>query len=96
VSDPYEVLGLGTDADEQAIRRRYLELVRQFPPEREPQRAAEIREAYDRIRDPVVNLENRLFSLTATQTFDGLLAELKPDVRERRIPTDLLLSLAKS
>ena len=34
MSDPYEVLGLPGDADDETIRRRYLELVRQFTPER--------------------------------------------------------------
>ena len=35
MSDPYGILGVPPGADEAAIRRRYLELVRQFPPDRE-------------------------------------------------------------
>jgi len=93
--DPYEALGLDHDADPEAIRRRYLELVRRYPPEREPERFARIREAYDRLRDPVIHLENRLFNLQTTATFDSLLAEVKADVREHRIPTNLLLSLGR-
>ena len=42
MSDPYEVLGLPRFADEAEIRRRYLELVRQFSPDRDPSRFAEI------------------------------------------------------
>jgi preprotein translocase subunit Sec63 len=95
ISDPYEVLRLARDADSDAIRRRYLELVRQFPPERSPAEFGKIREAYDRLRDPVVSLENRLFSVTASETFDGLLARLRPDVRRKRLSAEALLSLAR-
>ena len=51
--DPYEQLGLPPSADETEIRQHYLELVRQFPPDRAPERFAEIRAAYDALRDPV-------------------------------------------
>lgn len=93
--DPHEVLGLDRDADAETIRGRYLELVRQYPPERNPQEFGEIRAAYDRLRDPVVHLESRLFNVTASHTLDSLLADLQPDVRRQRIATHLLLSLAR-
>lgn len=96
MQNPYTVLGLSHDADEAEIRDRYLELVKQFPPEREPQRAAEIRAAYDSLRDPIVRLESQLFDVRSSHTFDSLIEEHKPDIRGRRLPTDLLLSLGKS
>jgi preprotein translocase subunit Sec63 len=96
MTDPYDVLGVDRDADDEAIRRRYLELVRQHPPERAPERFAEIREAYDRLRDPIIHLETRLLDFHTTHTFEKLLADMKPDVRARRLPTEALLSLAKS
>ena len=34
MNDPYVQLGLPPSADETEIRQRYLELVRQFPPDR--------------------------------------------------------------
>ena len=95
LTDPYEVLGLGPEAGEDEIRQRYLALVREFPPEREPKRFAEIREAYDQIRDPVVSLERRLFNLTAVDTFDTLLAAERQRQRGRRLPTSVLLSLGE-
>ena len=93
--DPHEVLGLSHDADVETIRRRYLELIREYPPERSPREFGEIRAAYDRLRDPLVYLENRLFNLTTEHSLESLLADLQPDVRSQRIPTDLLLSLAR-
>ena len=94
VMDPYQVLSLGPDADEAAVRQRYLALVRQYPPEREPQRFAEIRAAYDQLRDPITNLHGRLFSLASVDTLESLAAAEQSGRATRRIPTDLLLSLA--
>ena len=93
--DPYQILGLSQDASEDEIRQRYLALVREFSPERAPQRFAEIRNAYDQLRDPVVSLERRLFNVTASDTFDSILASEQKRVARQRIPTSVLLSLAE-
>jgi DnaJ-class molecular chaperone len=93
--DPYEVLSVSPDATEEQIRQRYLALVREFPPEQEPKRFAEIRQAYDQLRDPVVSLERRLFNVTAVDTFDTLLAAERQRQRARRLPTPILLSLGE-
>lgn len=95
MTDAHKVLGVGRDADVAEIRRRYLELVRQHSPEREPERFAAIRAAYDQLRDPAVHLKSRLFSLEAGQTLDELAARTRPDLRKQRIPTATLLSLGK-
>ena len=47
MTDPYEVLGIDDDADDEAIRRRYLELVKRFPPEHHPEKFAAVRAALD-------------------------------------------------
>lgn len=94
--DEYTVLGLEHDANEAEIRSRYLELVRQFPPETEPQRAAEIRAAYDSLRDPIVRLKSMLFDVQSNRTFDSLVEEHRPDVRGRRLSTEVLMSLGQS
>ena len=96
MEDPYRVLGIGVDADPDQIRGRYLALVRQHPPERDPEKFAAIREAYDQLRDPVVNLERRLFSLNWTETIETLLAAEGQRLSQRPIPTDVLLSLGDS
>lgn len=50
--NPYRVLGIPEDtADDEAIRNAWLESVRRFPPEKEPERFARNREAYEMIRD---------------------------------------------
>jgi len=93
--DPYDVLGIDRTADSEAVRRRYLELVRAHPPEREPERFAQVREAYDRLRDPVESLKNRLFDVTHSHSLESLVADLRPDVRRRRVPTDILMMLGQ-
>ncbi len=93
--DPYEVLGLEPNADVETIRRRYLELVRQYSPEREPERFAAVRRAYDELRDPVESMKRRLFDVDAAYTFDSLLEHVRTDLRARRIPTETLLAIGK-
>lgn len=96
MSDPYDVLGLGADADEAEIRRRYLELVREFPPDRAPERFAEVRAAYDEVRDPVRLLESRLFALETRDTIESLLGDLRARMRDSRLLLEVLLKLAES
>lgn len=93
MADPADVLGLTSDATEEEIRQRYLALVRQHPPDRDPERFAEIRAAYDQLRDPITNLQQRLFSTTPHETFESLADQLRAEVRVLRIPTEVLLSL---
>lgn len=52
-ADPFQVLGVPEDASENEVRVRYLELVKQFPPDREPEKFREIRAAYDAAKDPL-------------------------------------------
>lgn len=60
-SDPFQLLGLPADASEAEIRARYLELVKQFSPDREPEKFREIRAAYEAARDPL-SVAKRLVS----------------------------------
>ena len=52
--DPFQVLGVSKDAGEDQIRARYLELVKQFSPEREPERFREVQAAFQAAKDPLV------------------------------------------
>jgi len=94
-NDPYAVLGLAHGCDEAEVRRRYLELVRQFPPDRAPERFTEIRGAYERLRDPVMRVQAKLFDLEAAGSVADVLAEVRQGLRGRRLSTQFLLSLAE-
>ncbi len=45
------VLGVASDADDQAIRQAYLEQVRLHPPDKQPEQFERIRDAYEILRD---------------------------------------------
>ncbi len=51
--DPFTILGVSPDADAAEVRARYLELVKQFPPERDPDKFREIRVAFEAAKDPL-------------------------------------------
>ena len=95
MADPYSVLGVSLDADEAILRRRYLELVRLNPPEKCPREFAEIRQAYEELRDPAKRLERQLFRVRESESVDDVIADLRLRVQATRIPTEALLSLAE-
>lgn len=97
MDDPYEILGLNTDAGEAEIRRRYLELVRDFPPDRAPERFTAIHAAYEALRDPARRLQAQLFQEeTKTDSLELLAVDLRRRLRQVRLPVGTLLALAES
>jgi curved DNA-binding protein CbpA len=48
--NPYEILGVTPDVDDASLRRRYLELTREFSPEAAPEKFAAMRHAYERVQ----------------------------------------------
>ncbi|MEX0867276.1 MAG: J domain-containing protein [Pirellulales bacterium] len=53
-ADPFQVLGISPDADEEQVRARYLDLVKQYPPDRNPEEFRKIRSAFEAVRDPLL------------------------------------------
>jgi curved DNA-binding protein CbpA len=95
MSDPYEVLGLSDDSDDEAIRRRYLELVRQYPPEHQPEKFAAVRAAYESLRDLNTRLRHRLFEAGKKETIDALIEEIACRSPRRRMSLTTLLDLVR-
>src|SRR5580704_15760372 len=95
MSDPYEVLGLPSDSDDDTIRRRYLELVRQFPPEHQPQKFAAIRAAYEALRDLNTRLRHQLFESGKKETLEALIEETACRSPRRRLSLKTLLNLVR-
>ena len=62
-NDPYAVLGIERTSDEAAIKRAYFRLVREYPPEREPEKFQELRVAYDQVRTVEARSQTDLFLL---------------------------------
>ena len=82
--DPFSVLGVAEDTSDAEIRRRYLALVRDHPPDRAPEQFQEYRAAYEALSDERKRLEATLLRtneaaltrlrLTALQTAPSRLA----------------------
>ncbi len=56
-SDPYLTLGVARTATLEQIKDAYFGLVREYPPERDPEKFKAIRAAYDRLRTSERRLE---------------------------------------
>ena len=96
MADPYHVLGLPADSDDEQIRRRYLELVKQFSPEHHPEKFAAVRAAYESLRDLTTRVRHRLFEAGSNDSLDAIIQELAcPKSRRRRLSLQALLSLAR-
>jgi curved DNA-binding protein CbpA len=92
MADPYAVLGLPVDADDEAIRRRYLELVRTFPPEHHAQKFVAVREAYESLKDLNTRLRYRLFEAGKQESVEGIIEEIACRKARRRLSLEALLA----
>jgi curved DNA-binding protein CbpA len=88
---PHEVLGLSASASLDDLRCRYLELVKQFPPEREPERFRKIHQAYSACCDPLTQAKRIMDSHPVTRDWNELLEEEAQ--RPPRLGVEALLSL---
>jgi curved DNA-binding protein CbpA len=93
MTDNYAILGLPADSDDEAIRRRYLELVREFSPERHPERFAAIRQAYESLRDLDTRVRHRLFEAGKSESIEALIEEVACQSPRRRLSLQTLLTV---
>jgi curved DNA-binding protein CbpA len=92
MTDPYAVLGLPPDSDDEAIRRRYLELVRQYSPEHHPEKFAAVRAAYESLRDLNTRLRYRLFEAGKNESVEAIIEEITCRTPRRRVSLRTLLN----
>jgi len=71
--DPYAVLCVGQDADDEGIRAAYLARLKQFPPDRAPAQFEQIRDAYELLRDRRRRAQYMLFSADPEAPLSSLL-----------------------
>jgi curved DNA-binding protein CbpA len=84
--NPFSALGIAETADDEAIKKAYLQRVREHPPERDPERFQVIRAAYEAIKTRRDRLHYRLFG-KETSNFAGLVASAL-QAGPRRRPTE--------
>ena len=72
---PYLVLEVTWDADDAAIRKKYLELVQRFPPEQYPAKFAAVRAAYEKIKTLDARAKYQLFEAGSEDTIEAIIEE---------------------
>jgi DnaJ-class molecular chaperone len=72
----YLTLGLTPDADDETIRRRYLERVKRYTPETDPETFQHITEAYEALKDPRLRVRGWLFGPLMVKESDTALLNL--------------------
>lgn len=81
---PYLVLGLTPSATAEAIRKRYLELVRTHRPGRRPERLQRITAAYEALKDDRARVRTALFGTARYADYElalEALVEARPETR---------------
>lgn len=71
--DPYQILQVRVEADDQEIRAAYLRQVTANPPDRSPEQFERIRDSYELLRDPERRIRWRLFSVDPDMCLPELL-----------------------
>ncbi len=94
--DPYSVLGVAPESDDDAIRKRYLELVRQYPPEHHAEKFAAIRAAYEKLRDLDSRVRHRLFEQGKRDSIEEIIEEIACRTPRRRFGLQTLLQMQRS
>lgn len=74
---PYIALGLPRTATDEEIRGRYLELVREHPPSRDPERFQLVAQAYEATSTLAARVETELFGAAAYRSFAEIITELE-------------------
>lgn len=72
MTDPYRILGVTSEADDDTIRAAYLAAVRACPPERDAARFEQVRAAYETIGTAGARLAHALFDATIPSPEDML------------------------
>ena len=80
--DPWRVLRLAPAAALDEVRARYVELVKQHPPDRDPEVFERIRDAYRAASDPRWRARQRLFGPEPLGDLDELETLLRAEARQ--------------
>ncbi|QTA86016.1 DnaJ domain-containing protein [Desulfonema magnum] len=83
----YLTLGLSLDASDEDIRNSYLQLVKKYTPEKEPERFRQVTEAYEAIKDERNRIMGKIFGGLAARDYADALVSLgkAKEIRRRRV-----------
>lgn len=95
MQDPYVILALDADADDDAVARAYHDAIKRCPPERDAERFAAIRSAYERLRTERDRLSYELFDTTPPTVADILDRAARVDAHPKRPDQSQLQALLR-
>ena len=78
---PFEILNIAADSDDEAVKKGYLAMVQQFPPERFPEEFQHVRAAYENVKTEKDRLKYALFDHSLPD-----MNELAADIRAKAKP----------
>lgn len=76
--DARDVLEIPLNATDDEIRAAYLRKVKEYPPDRSPEKFEQIRDAYESLRDPRRRILELLFSVDPETPFATLFGVDRP------------------
>ena len=94
MKDPYQILGVSPDADDDAIHSAYLAQLQECPPERDPRRFQAVRRAYETVRTRRLRLQYEMFHAEPPTPEDILCIGLVSATPRRPTPTLFRRALA--
>ncbi|MBE2294401.1 MAG: DnaJ domain-containing protein [Phycisphaerales bacterium] len=92
--NPFTVLGIVETADDEAIKKAYLQKVREHPPERDAERFQAIRTAYEAIKTRRDRLDYQLFQRETPDLAELVANALQSGPRRRPSEQQLLQVLS--
>ena len=96
MKNPFILLGIPETADDEAIKKAYLQQVRQHPPEREPEQFQAIRLAFEAIKTHRDRLRYRLFQLETPEVEALVETALRTGTGKRPTAPQFLRALTES
>ena len=91
MATPFEILGLAEAANDEQVKTAYLKKIREFPPERFPEKFKEVRQAFEQVKSLRDRVAHRLFHREEPD-LEQLLKALKRGPG-KRIPSQALLEI---
>jgi curved DNA-binding protein CbpA len=90
--DPWSVLGVPSDADDEQVRAAYVRKVKEFPPDRAGPEFEKIRDAYEQLKDPYRRAKYMILGANVDRPLESLLEDM-PMVRRYVGPEPWLAAL---
>lgn len=94
----YLVLDISFDASDKDIRKKYIELVKKYTPEKDPASFRKITEAYEAIKDEHRRIEAKIFGGFNVPDFEAALYALikAREIKRRRVGLEELVQAANA